>query len=217
MHTEDVPYPTVEKPCSLEHVILDIDHTLLVAECDVFEEEIIGVTLRPYLKEFLLFLFGEFSTVSIWTAGDEEYAEEIVEKHLGPLIGKNKFFFVWSGKRCTLDRALPRRGLDSREFTFEEVPYKNLSKVFGVYKELDWFNTMIVDDTKRTFMNNYGSALHIRKFYSGVKTDKCLVKVAEKLYEIKTQKLHFRDWKNREIYWDIPPKEEFVNEVLKIG
>ena len=52
----------------LEHIVLDVDQTLLDCEEDEF-------TFRPYLKDFFNFLFKNFKSVSIWSRGGNEYIE----------------------------------------------------------------------------------------------------------------------------------------------
>jgi hypothetical protein len=54
---------------------------------------------RPYLNEFLDFLFQKFD-VGVWTAGSEDYAHmmcsEIFKRHYDNLV------FIWSREKCTL-------------------------------------------------------------------------------------------------------------------
>jgi len=49
------------------HLILDLDHTIVEGAYINGEKTVLA---RPYLKQFILFVFNLFKTVSIWTAAD---------------------------------------------------------------------------------------------------------------------------------------------------
>jgi len=198
---------TTEK-CKLEHVILDIDKTLILSRMNIESEEIEDLKFRPYLKEFFIFLFENFTTVNIWSAGGKEYVDEIVE-HFKKMIGENSFGFVYCGQKCDFVLKPIERGVYSSEYCDEQVKIKDLNVVFLEYNKLNKFNTMIIDDKKITFHRNYGNAIHMREF-NGNEDDVYLKKVAEKLYEIKSKSLNFRNWKNREVHWGQKVSEEFL-------
>jgi hypothetical protein len=201
-----------EVKCCLMHIILDIDHTLLVSKINEEIEEIERVAYRPYLKRFLNFLFDNFSSVNIWSAGGKEYVDEIVKKHLSPLLDDTSigFGFVYSNKNCKKVLKPIHRGFYSSEWTNEMVDIKDMNEeIFQCSNRLNKFNTMIVDDKRITFSRNYGNAIEIKPF-CGKEDDDCLVKVAERFFEIKKRGLDFRKWKNRIIYWEKDPSEEFM-------
>lgn len=195
----------------LEHIILDLDETLIKSQLDKDGEKIIGIKFRPHLKDFLNFLFKNFKSVNIWSAGGEKYVMKVIE-FLKYFLPKGKEFgTIFTQKNCEYVFNYPKKGFyQGRNFQYQTIRVKNLSKMYEVNKNMNKFNTMIVDDTEDTFRNNYGNAIHITPFFGkeeeeggGEKEkDNRLLKVAEKLYEIKFKKLDFRKWKNREIYWD---------------
>jgi len=194
----------------LKHIVLDIDHTLISNELNHDMDDFKQITKRPHLKDFLLFLFKIFSSVSIWSAGGPIYVSKIVCQ-LNKLIGKNKFRFVYSNSKCEDEQTINTRESCGRQTIWDWITVKNLKVAFKEFDDMNFYNTMIVDDTEDTFKNNYGNAIHIKRF-DIEKKDNCLVKVAEKLYQIKTESLNFRKWENRKIDWKKEPPKEFLEK-----
>jgi TFIIF-interacting CTD phosphatase-like protein len=193
------------KSGKLEHIILDLDETLIASKIDEKTERITKIIPRPHLGQFLNFLFKEFKSVSIWSAGRKEYVHTVLSK-----ISKDKNFrFVYTQDECDFKSVFPKGGIyNSRHTDYKILTLKKLIKVFKKYKDMSKFNTIIIDDKDETFQENPDNAIHINGF-DGSKSDTCLLKVAEKLNEIKTKKLDFLHWENREIMWNIKSKFKF--------
>lgn len=191
----------------LRHIILDIDGTLVYSTID--DDEIEKIVCRPYLGEFLKFLFDNFDSVSIWTAAGSEYALEVINHIIKKFNLKKKFRFIFSGDQITYEfivsgkRSYNTRTSDGLGF-MDRLVIKDLNeKVFKKFDDMDKYNTMIIDDTKSTFAKNYGNAIHIKKFYPETETEKdnILGKVAAKLKWFKDDKVNFTKWRNRVIHW----------------
>ena len=132
------------------NLILDVDGTLI----DSDDGDIIA---RPYLAEFLIFVFKHFNTVSIWTNATPVWVNKVMDTVLVPLLpeGKN-FYFVWTREKCVMERVV----LHPRPYTrkplslvHEEYPTTHTSK-----------NTVIVDDSPETYAHNLASAVSIETF-----------------------------------------------------
>ena len=97
------------------HIILDIDQTLIYT---VMKDEIMGLNRninnlpyhenehfitfeRPYLQDFLDFLFSNFE-VSIWTHGEEGYAEWVLSK----ILQGRKVKYLFHRDHCNLSYEL---------------------------------------------------------------------------------------------------------------
>lgn len=116
---------------------------------------------RPFLAEFLNFLFRKFDSVGVWTAAVEEYARKVVAS----------IFTSEQRKKLSI---LNHRGHLSWSvfggFT------KSLSTVYNQYPTFNSQNTIIVDDRHISMRNNYGNALIIKPFEGGT-SDKELAKL----------------------------------------
>src|ERR1019366_4059546 len=82
---------------------------------------------RPYLSFFIPECFSIFDIVGVWTAGDEDYAKEMVSI----LFGDTQPHFVWARSQCTSSKG---------------IYYKPLDKLFAAFPDLDRDNTLILDD-----------------------------------------------------------------------
>ncbi len=98
-----------------------------------------GVT-RPYTEEFLLFCFGYFSKVCVWSAGSPEYVRSIVE-HIFP--AGYKPHAVYTKNHC--------------HYTQDNVLFKPIERMIndeGWQKSLRFDNTLFVDDRDLAFIKN---------------------------------------------------------------
>jgi hypothetical protein len=138
------------KKNEVENIILDLDETLISAipSCDfnnhhprpkakrfVFHdmEGYYMVFERPYLQEFLDFLFANYN-VSVWTAASKDYAAFIVDKII---LSKpdRKLDWVFFSYHCGLSKKIKHGS-------------KNLAMLWDEFK-LDGYtaeNTVILDD-----------------------------------------------------------------------
>ena len=156
-----------------KYVVLDIDGTLLEAEVD--EKEVLHFHPRPHLKEFLSFCFEKFESVSIWSASSMQYITEVIRylKSAGFIPQGREFDQVYDYQRC------------AKVFDFESrehILIKPLSK-FWRKKSLKMRkeNTIIVDDTLRTYERNRGNAIPIDTFFKENDKDTCLLQILKRL------------------------------------
>lgn len=130
------------------NLILDLDGTL-VADTD---KEDIMPSHRPYLEEFLDYVFSVCENVSVWSAASEEWVLPILETIKTP----RPFHFVWCGKTTPKVR-------------WGYMPYKikKLKKVWKAFPSYTKHNTLILDNTPATYVENYGNAIGIYTYISG--------------------------------------------------
>lgn len=149
---------------NLENILLDIDHTLVhtltmdqfneipldfMLQLDIvfFNNENINIAiiLRPFVREFLHFLFQNY-TVGIFTAGNAAYAEIIIEKifNHNPVIALNSEDIIISQERYP--------------------GYKNLKYVYDIIPTFNKFNTIIIDDHPEVFDSNKRNCIKIKPF-----------------------------------------------------
>ncbi len=165
------------------NIILDMDQTLIDGIVDfsfVPFDSSIKIIPRPYLKEFLKFCFESFQYVSIWTAASEKWFESvnkeifkpILEELNGELNNKYKFDFIFTSNQCTIVWTYSE--WHGQSIMHKEKRIRRLHKSCSKYPQYTIDNTIIIDDTKITFKNNYGNGIHINPFetcYSGWKKD----------------------------------------------
>lgn len=149
---------------NLENILLDIDHTLvhtlnmddfneipldLVLQLDIvfFNDENINIAiiLRPYVREFLNYLFQNY-TVGIFTAGNAAYAEIIIEQlfNHNPVIALNSEDVMMSQSKY--------------------LGYKNLKYVFDIVPTFNKQNTIIIDDHQAVYETNKKNCIHLKPF-----------------------------------------------------
>lgn len=127
--------------------ILDLDQTLVSAEPTEefkpksdrnFTKHNMGgyyfVFERPYLQDFLTFLFDNFN-VSIWTAATKDYALYIIDNIILKKNSNRKIDYIFFAYHCNISE-------DHKNAT------KALSMFWDVYKMpgYDKCNTIILDD-----------------------------------------------------------------------
>jgi TFIIF-interacting CTD phosphatase-like protein len=105
-----IPFePLYKNGCSEYNLILDLDGTLVhtlphdvgsvFGEADFEDETLDFYTFkRPGVDKFLKYCFSHFASVSIWTAGTQDYARYVVD-HITPK-GK-QFLYILSRDNCS--------------------------------------------------------------------------------------------------------------------
>ena len=189
----------------LKHIVLDIDQTLCT---NYYKGGIAKFIPRPYLKNFLQFLFAEFETVSIFTAACSGHMNsflEFVKKKFMP--SGAKFLVTLSRKNCEYIEKDGRCYIAKKLITFIE-------KVDEVDEDIDpcWDTTLLIDDDSDSFFCDKNNGILIKEFtLSSQKDDDCLLKVAYRLWQIKTKSLNFYKEENRKIDWEkkVQIPEEF--------
>ena len=148
----------------MTHLILDLDqtliHTLSNAEAArlirLDEKYYMGLLFhihidnvgymimkRPFLREFLIFCFQRFETVSVWTAATKKYAEKVVDEIFEDLPHPTH---LWHRKMCKKDA--------------DGQLYKVLSD-FARETGLDLSSLCIIDDNETTCIQNGDRAIPI--------------------------------------------------------
>jgi RNA polymerase II subunit A small phosphatase-like protein len=167
-------------------IILDIDETLIHTENVPLEYEKhydydfkfkgLGKSFyytkkRPFLDQFLKYVFENFD-VSIWTAAGDEYALEILK---GINIDKSKLKFFYTQENCTI------------KLSYDYSDYygvKNLNKLKK--KGYDLNRVLIVDDKSETAVNNYSNLIQVKPFTDDL-DDSELLKLISYLETIKDE------------------------------
>ena len=157
--------------------MLDLDETLVSVTNDPYRHRtydgtfaIDGTTFymkkRPYLDQYLAYLFDNFASVSVFTAAMEDYAHQVVSMIMTKAQAR-KLLFVWSRKNL---RPAPVAG----GYT------KRLADMFSVAKRrgvnMTRQNTVIVDDRFPSMRDNVGNAVIVPAF-NGSPMDRELVKL----------------------------------------
>ena len=143
------------------NLILDIDGTLI--------SESFFIEARPFLKEFLTYCFETFDTVSIWTAAPQEHFEFVNKRFFKPILDsiQQDWKFVFTNKKCSITYIQN----DYNYFYKQPCIVKRLKKVWkrpGFTRH----NTIIIDDKKYTYMNNWGNAIPIDTYRGEFDDDK---------------------------------------------
>lgn len=143
-------------------VLLDLDNTLITSELkkNITNGEITNklipdidasnlglkpeyIFIRPYLNEFLSFLFDNFY-VGLWSAANEKWISTICSQSILRNY-KDKFLFIWNGSMCK-----------NKE--------KPLQKVWKMYSEFNRTNTILIDDVLGIRTPNIRNRLNINKY-----------------------------------------------------
>lgn len=155
-------------------IVLDIDGTLI--DEDTMEA-------RPYLREFLHTCFCVCARVAIWTAAGSKWLETVHRLVLQPCLQENqKFAFMWHGDRCSM--VTNKQALWAGDMYAQRISRKRLKKVWRSNdRKNEGFgknSTLIVDDTPRTYSDNYGNAIPIPTFTADLHgmNDACLLNLA---------------------------------------
>lgn len=131
-------------------LFLDVDLTLL--HCEV-EDKILKVTLRPYVKEFIVSLSQKYH-IGIFTAGTSSYVKYIINSFFPEL--KILFKFVFSREDCLQQDT----DLYIKNFSYllkkNNYKYKGLSKYKNIY---------LIDDNPQNIIPQ-SSGIRIKPFLS---------------------------------------------------
>lgn len=106
---------------------------------------------RPYIEEFLLFCFNYFKLVIVWSAGEKNYVEAIVENIFK---GLRKPHLVWTKNDIVFDK--DENGLKPiTKMMTSDFKLKHLLKAEKI---------LVVDDNDTTFVKNKKNAVYIPPF-----------------------------------------------------
>lgn len=158
-------------------LILDLDYTLYYPSeiplnnadcCIIAYGSQTWIKKRPYLDQFLAYANKNYDLM-VWSASSREYVCQVVTHLLSdiPLV------YVYSGERCTTKW---------NQFSDEPNPYviKDLRKIWRRDNPYTKRNTLVLDDTPKTYLRNYGNAIPIDR-YNGGANDTELLRVIEVL------------------------------------
>ena len=159
-------------------IILDIDGTLIDSltyqvytenkndiprKPDFITDDKDCMFKRPGLDVFIKFCFDNFKHVAIWTASGKQWAQSFVSHIIQPQY-RHKFAFVWDNKRLSKRIQVGYFWNHSNSV----IRYKPLYKVWRSKKrkKAGWLKeyTLIIEDTPRNCMANYGNAIYIDSF-----------------------------------------------------
>lgn len=144
------------------HLILDIDgtlvHTVAQHEGMIFGEpdyEDFDLHLcsykRPGLEAFMKFCFTHFQSVSLWTAGTQEYAEFIARSTVPKGF---QYLFVLSRAHCR-DHPVHEGSLVKE---LNDIWSSDIAKTFNISEE----NTLIIDDNEDYCYSNPKNAIVVK-------------------------------------------------------
>lgn len=157
--------PTLKKSLpnlSKFHLILDIDgtlvHTVAQHEGMIFGEpdyEDLDLHLcsykRPGLDTFMEFCFTHFQSVSLWTAGTQEYAD-FIARSIAPK--GFQFLFILSRVHCKDHPAIDGTLVKD----MNDLWRSDIAKTFQITEE----NSLIVDDNEDYCSNNPNNSIIIK-------------------------------------------------------
>lgn len=144
-----------------KNIILDLDNTLicsqLMSEHSYFKNfpyvKIDGYITyaRPYLQEFLDYIFANFN-VAVWTAASKGYARDVINKFI--LVKPDrKLKFVFYSYHCNLSKT-HGRGLKDLSILWEYFGLEGFTES----------NTLIVDDNTEVKSIQMNGCYHIKAF-----------------------------------------------------
>jgi TFIIF-interacting CTD phosphatase-like protein len=159
-------------PKSNLNVILDLDNTLIntfddydsLIDLEIFkkpcyldirervyffnlDEQYWGVS-RPYAKEFVSFCFQYFNTVGVWSAGERDYVDFIIEN----IFEDKKPHYSLSRDEC------------AGEYNDKNIKcniFKPLNIIFDTNNYFTPKNTLIIDDNEYTMKMNRDNGILI--------------------------------------------------------
>jgi TFIIF-interacting CTD phosphatase-like protein len=136
-------------------------------------ENIFTVQKRPYLNDFLDYIFEHYD-VGVWSAGNKIY----VDKNIDYIFGEKKSLlkFVYTLDNCDREYILNNNGKEILVYT------KPLSKLYSA--EYFYDRIIHIDDNDHTFYRNPYNALKI-SIWTGDKTDNQLLRCIEILKILK--------------------------------
>lgn len=126
------------------------------------------VYIRPYLQEFLNYIFANFEAVAVWTSNIKENAESICDLIFTPEQRK-RLLFVWSRNEC------------EKRPNYHTV--KNLQHVWASLEMFSPENTFVMDDSRDKILPAHqGNLLLIDTYFPtaiSMHTDCVLLELAE--------------------------------------
>ena len=153
---------------------------------------------RPYAVAFITEV-AKWYDIGIWTAATKDYAD-IAVSTLFPTPEKVRPVFVYSRNQCK-----------SSHFSYGEdglwgsrngvsMTIKPLGKLWKKYPKYKKYKTIIVDDTKETFIENPANAIHVKPWIGQV-DDSELMTLYSYLKRLAldpfASMLDHHDWKNK--------------------
>lgn len=142
----DINHKNLKRMKRIDHIVLDIDSTLIDSNIneDIFP--------RPHLEEFLYFLFNNFKSVSLWTAGSSEWLTKVHLSILKKLLpcGSN-FMYMLSCENCTY---IPCYG-------YGGFYCKPLEYLYKLNRDMNSENTLLVDDSDESYFRNRNNTYRI--------------------------------------------------------
>lgn len=113
------------------------------------QKQFVWGVFRPHYNELIEYCFRNFDNVLVWSAGYEEYVDQICTAIFGKR--KNKIPVILSREYCTNEKGMVVKKLDH---LFEDYSHLGISRT----------NTIIIDDNSETFKYNKENAFHITAF-----------------------------------------------------
>lgn len=107
---------------------------------------------RPYLQEFLDYLFANFN-VSVWTAASKDYALFIIDKILLQNKSNRKLDWVFFSYHCDLSRKI-KSGSKNLSVLWEKYKIENYNKD----------NTVILDDYDEVYNTQKNNCIIAKQF-----------------------------------------------------
>jgi TFIIF-interacting CTD phosphatase-like protein len=175
-----------EHKTKIKNIILDIDETLIHTRMDACEADHIFtiektkyyVLYRPYLHEFINFIFTNFETINLWTAATYDYAKNIVSRLLLNMLTDksqlSKLKFFNTRQQVSKDGAKKLAKLFSTDYA------KSLNIIEN--------NTIMIDDKPSVFNYNTGNGFIIPA-WTGQKDDTFLLKLQHVITVIQKENL----------------------------
>lgn len=166
------------------NIVLDLDNTIIYGEeyknariekikkhekFHVMDNDYYIIE-RPYLQEFLTFLFDNFN-VSVWTAASKNYGLFIIQKII--LINKNrKIDWFFHSDHCAISSNIS----DSKE-------QKDLNILYHKFNIIKYtiYNTIIIDDNDLVYETQPNNCIHIKPFKLKDNEDNILKKIQKYL------------------------------------
>lgn len=150
------------------NIVLDLDNTIIssfskeeynklkIDHKNKFKPVLSGMYYtmeRPYLNEFLDYLFSHFH-VSVWTAASKSYAKQIIDTFIirGKKNRKLRSFLHYDHCQESMDNINPK--------TMKDLKYLFLVK----NKMFNQNNTVIIDDLKEVLNNNKKNSIDSEYF-----------------------------------------------------
>lgn len=186
-------------------IIFDIDGTLVDTQLDGthlfnFDGTLYMTSKRPGFDNLMEYCFKNYD-IGFYTAASSEYATRILKLFLSN-EQYNKIKFIKSYKNCAKIRHSPIGSLLGSstelpthsgfgEYGLSEFIIKPLGKIWRkrYARENGWnrHNTIIVEDTQGTCIQNYGNAIYVPSYVFGreQKCDQILVRLIKYLDELR--------------------------------